>query len=76
MFNFIKIDVMLSVLQLEKFLGNKDPDTIQPHKVFPVLATRVILMKAEYHNNFALRMELFGCKPGATLGFPPSDRFR
>jgi len=49
------------------FTGNKDSNTIQRNEVpLPTVATTIMMMAASSHNNFAVRMELFGCEPGGS----------
>ena len=47
------------------FSGNRNSHSIQYNEVpFPVVTRRVTINPKEIKNNFALRMELYGCKPG------------
>lgn len=51
------------------FPGNKDSNTINRNEVpLPTVVTTVMVMETSSHNNFAVRMELFGCEPGG-FGF-------
>ena len=57
---------LISVLSLfQTFTGNRDANSIQRNEVpLPAVATSVMIMEMVSHNNFALRMELYGCAPG------------
>ncbi|XP_068682590.1 polycystin-1-like protein 2 [Montipora foliosa] len=50
---------------LKTFTGNKDANSIQRNDVpLPAVASSVMIMEISSHNNFAMRMELYGCEPG------------
>ena len=50
---------------LQIFSGNTDSHSINKIKFHnPFLAKEIILSNVAVHNNFALRMELYGCQPG------------
>ena len=49
------------------FMGNKDGNTIRRNEVpLPTVVTTIMMMETLSHNNFAVRMELFGCEPGGS----------
>ncbi|XP_031571396.1 uncharacterized protein LOC116305596 isoform X3 [Actinia tenebrosa] len=50
---------------LKMFAGNTDWHSIKRNEVpIPTVVKSIMLMPTDYHTNFALRMELYGCKPG------------
>ncbi|XP_078349560.1 polycystin-1-like protein 2 isoform X5 [Oculina patagonica] len=50
---------------LQMFTGNKDSNSVQRNEVpLPTVVTSIMIMETLSHNNFAVRMELFGCEPG------------
>ena len=49
------------------FTGNKDSNSIQRNEVpLPTVVTTIMMMETISYNNFAVRMELFGCEPGGS----------
>ena len=57
--------VVVFVVLCKEFDGNTDGDTVKFNAVpFPVKTSEVLLVFKEWHDNIALRFELYGCEPG------------
>ena len=59
----IKLRCFLNLLQV--FDGNQDSNTIVKREIMaPAVARTLLLLPSSWHNNIALRIEVYGCNPG------------
>ena len=68
----IVVVVIIIIIMLRRFLnllqvfdGNQDSNTIVKREIMaPAVARTLLLLPSSWHNNIALRIEVYGCNPG------------